>query len=113
LTASIRLFSYGTLRDEAVQLANFGRLLSGSVDSMPGFSTSLIPIRDAGVVATSGKTHHSIAVRSNHPGDEVMGVVFDITSDELAAADRYEVPEYTRVMVALKSGVQAWAYVQA
>ncbi len=113
LNASARLFSYGTLRDKAVQLANFGRELSGSPDSLPGFSTSLIPIRDPAVVATSGKTHHTIAVRSNNPGDEVPGIVFEITALELAAADRYEVSEYTRVLVTLKSGAQAWAYVRA
>ena len=30
---SERLFSYGTLRDEAVQRANFGRTLQGSPDA--------------------------------------------------------------------------------
>ena len=113
MDASVRLFSYGTLRDRAVQVANFGRELSGSPDSLAGFSTLLIPIRDPAVVATSGKTHHSIAVRSSNPGDEVAGTVFEITALELVAADRYEVSEYTRVWVALKSGAQAFAYVRA
>jgi hypothetical protein len=110
---SVRLFSYGTLQDQAVQLANFGRQLSGSPDSLPGFSTSLVPIRDPALVATSAKAHHTIAVRSTDPADEVPGTVFEITPLELAAADRYEVLEYTRVMVTLKSGAQAWPYVQA
>ena len=113
MITSVRLFSYGTLQDKAVQLANFGRQLTGSADSLPGFSTSLIPIRDPAVVATSGKAHHRIAVRSNDPTEEVPGTVFEITPQELAAADRYEVAEYTRVMVTLKSGAQAWAYVEA
>jgi gamma-glutamylcyclotransferase (GGCT)/AIG2-like uncharacterized protein YtfP len=113
LNPPARLFSYGTLRDKAVQLANFGRELRGSPDSLAGFSTSFIPIRDPAVVATSGKTHHAIAVRSSNPGDEVPGIVFEITALELAAADRYEVSEYTRLLVTLKSGAEAWAYVQA
>jgi gamma-glutamylcyclotransferase (GGCT)/AIG2-like uncharacterized protein YtfP len=113
LNAPARLFSYGTLRDKAVQLANFGRELRGTPDSLPGFSASYIPIRDPAVVATSGKTHHAIAVPSDIPGAEVPGTVFEITAVELAAADRYEVAEYTRVLVTLKSGAQAWAYVQA
>jgi gamma-glutamylcyclotransferase (GGCT)/AIG2-like uncharacterized protein YtfP len=46
-------------------------------------------------------------------GDEVKGIVFEITSAELAAADRYEVAEYRRVLVTLKSGVKAWVYVGA
>ncbi len=40
-------------------------------------------------------------------------MVFEITPDELAAADRYEVSKYTRVQVTLKSGLQALAYVRA
>ena len=42
--------------------------------------------------------------------EEVTGMVFEITAQELAAADRYEVAEYTRVEVTLKSGVRAWVY---
>jgi hypothetical protein len=113
LNASVLLFSYGTLQDRAVQLANFGRELTGSSDSLPGYSTSLIAIRDLGVVATSGKTHHTIVERSGNHSDEVPGMVFRITPDELTAADRYEVSEYTRVQVTLKSGLRAWAYVRA
>jgi hypothetical protein len=113
LGANVLLFSYGTLQDKTVQLANFGRELAGSSDSLPGYSTLLIAIRDAEVVATSGKTHHTIAERSRNIADEVPGMVFKITPDELAAADRYEVSEYTRVEVKLKSGLRAWAYVRA
>jgi gamma-glutamylcyclotransferase (GGCT)/AIG2-like uncharacterized protein YtfP len=107
------IFSYGTLQEKAVQLANFGRELTGTSDSLPGYSTALLAIRDPGVVATSGRTHHVIAERSSNPTDEVQGTVFSLAPEELAAADRYEVPEYTRVKVTLKSGVRAWAYVRA
>jgi gamma-glutamylcyclotransferase (GGCT)/AIG2-like uncharacterized protein YtfP len=41
----------------------------------------------------------------------VTGMVFEITAEELTAADRYEVAQYSRVEVTLKSGVQAWVYV--
>jgi gamma-glutamylcyclotransferase (GGCT)/AIG2-like uncharacterized protein YtfP len=109
----VLIFSYGTLRDKAVQLATFGRELSGSPDALPGYSTSLIAIRDAAVVERSGKSHHSIAVRSTDPSDEVFGMVFEITLEELTAADRYEVADYTRVQVTLKSGLHAWAYIRA
>jgi hypothetical protein len=49
------------MMDRAVQPANFGRELSGSSDSLPRYSTSLIAIRDPSVVATSGKTLPTIA----------------------------------------------------
>jgi Gamma-glutamyl cyclotransferase, AIG2-like len=113
LNLGVLLFAYGTLQDKAVQMANFGRELQGRPDSLPGYSASLIAIRDPAVVATSGKTHHTIAEHSTNPSDDVPGTVFEITAEELAAADRYEVSEYTRVFVTLKSGARAWAYVRA
>jgi Gamma-glutamyl cyclotransferase, AIG2-like len=113
LNATVLIFSYGTLQDRAVQLANFGRELTGTSDSLPGYSTSLIAIRDPAVIAASGKTHHTIAQSSTNPAEEVAGTVFKITPEELIAADRYEVSEYTRVQVTLKSGLRAWGYVRA
>jgi hypothetical protein len=110
--AAVLLFSYGTLQDSAVQMANFGRLLSGRADSLPGYTLSPIAIDDATVVALSGKSQHTIAKRTDG-SDEVIGMVFEITAEELAAADRYEVAEYTRVPVTLKSGLNAWVYVAA
>jgi hypothetical protein len=91
------LFSYGTLQDKAVQVANFGRELAGRPDSIPGYSQSLVAIDDPEVVATSGKTHHPIVQPSSNLKDEVSGTVFEITALELAAADEYEVSDYKRV----------------
>jgi hypothetical protein len=113
INTAVLLFSYGTLQDKAVQLANFGRELTGFADSLPGYSTSLIAIRDPAVVRASGKTHHTIADPSGNLADEVRGMVFEITPQELEAADRYEVSDYTRVPVTLKSGKRAWVYVRA
>jgi hypothetical protein len=107
--ADVLLFSYGTLQDRAVQLANFGRLLLGRPDSLPGYILLPITIDDPTVVALSGKSHHMIAKRAD-AGEQVAGMVFEITAQELAAADRYEVAEYTRVEVTLESGVRAWVY---
>jgi hypothetical protein len=111
--ATVLLFSYGTLQDKAVQLANFGRELAGSADSLPGYLASLIAIRDPAVVKASGKTHHTIVDPSGNAGDEVRGMVYQVTPQELEAADRYEVSEYTRVSATLKSGKRAWVYVRA
>ena len=48
---SERLFSYGTLRDEAVQLATFGRRLEGEPDAMQGYRLSIILVEDEDFVA--------------------------------------------------------------
>ncbi|RJT86254.1 gamma-glutamylcyclotransferase, partial [Arthrobacter frigidicola] len=45
--------------------------------------------------------------------DSVAGTVFQISEEELAAADRYEVADYKRVAVTLASGLTAWVYVRA
>jgi hypothetical protein len=109
----VLLFSYGTLQDQAVQIANFGRTLVGRPDALPGYKQSFVAIERADVLATSGKAHHPIVQPSANPDDEVPGMVFEITGQELIAADAYEVSDYKRAAVTLKSGVQAWVYVQA
>jgi hypothetical protein len=71
----------------------------------------MLRIEDPSVVATSGRTHHPIVRFTGHPSDEVTGVVFQITRLELLNADQYEVAAYVRISVTLKSGKQAWVYV--
>jgi hypothetical protein len=111
--AATLLFSYGTLRQEAVQLANFGRLLQGNRDAMPGYRLELITITAPTVIAQSGTNLHPIVTASGNPADEVPGMVFAITQSELLAADRYEVADYKRIRVRLKSGLDAWVYIEA
>lgn len=109
----VLLFSYGTLQDKAVQLANFGRELLGQADQMLGYSQTWVEITDPQVLATSGKTHHPIVTPSSNADDRVAGMVFQISEAELAAADAYEVSDYKRVAVTLASGLTAWVYVRA
>jgi hypothetical protein len=113
VSGDVWVFSYGTLQQEDVQLATFGRRLDGRADALPGYATSLFEIKDAAVVATSGKTHHLMAKPTGNPADEVEGTVFRFTAAELAAADTYEVSDYKRVTVRLKSGLEAFVYVGA
>jgi hypothetical protein len=65
------------------------------------------------VIATSGKKHHSIVRHTGNASDEIAGTVFRITPAELAAADAYEVADYKRIAVRLKSGLEAFVYVAA
>ena len=112
-TADILLFSYGTLQLESVQLSAFGRRLEGEPDTMPGYTRTMVEITDPDVLAASGERFHPIVSASSDPADEIAGTVFRISADELAAADRYEVADYTRVLVRLTSGRNAWVYVKA
>jgi len=108
-----RLFSYGTLQLESVQLATFGRRLDGHADVLHGYAMAMVKIDDPAVVATSGASHHPIVKFSCVPADVVAGKVFAITRDELAQADRYEVAAYKRLAVTLASSLQAWIYIDA
>lgn len=107
------LFSYGTLQLEAVQMANFGRHLTGTSDALPEFEAALVEIADEATVRLSGTSQHTIARYTGRASDSVAGTVFEVTTDELLAADRYEVAEYIRAAVVLESGRRAWAYVDA
>jgi gamma-glutamylcyclotransferase (GGCT)/AIG2-like uncharacterized protein YtfP len=106
------LFSYGTLQQEGVQIAQFGRRLHGTPDALTGWHLQMVEITDADVLAKSGKRFHPI-VRPGAAKDRVSGTVFEISAEELAAADRYEVADYKRVAAPLASGRTAWVYVKA
>ena len=110
---SERLFSYGTLQLEAVQLTTFGRLLTGTSDALHGFDVVDLKIEDQAVVAISGKAQHTMARFTGRASDVVSGVVFAMTPAEIQSADKYEVAAVKRVAVVLQSGARAWAYVDA
>jgi gamma-glutamylcyclotransferase (GGCT)/AIG2-like uncharacterized protein YtfP len=107
------LFSYGTLRQRDVQLSTFGRELDGRPDAIVGYELDYVTITDPHVVATSGSDRHPILRPSGRADAAIEGTVFAISEADLAAADEYEVDDYARVAVPLRSGKQAWVYVFA
>ncbi|RAJ32878.1 gamma-glutamylcyclotransferase family protein [Pedobacter cryoconitis] len=106
-----KLFSYGTLQNESVQIKNYGRTLEGKLDKLTGYALSMIEITDAAVVALSGAAHHPMVKHTGIVTDTVDGMVFEISADELKRTDEYEVDDYKRVEVILESGKKAWVYV--
>jgi gamma-glutamyl AIG2-like cyclotransferase len=107
------LFSYGTLRQEAVQMATFGRLLYGVSDEVIGFEQSLFEVTDPEFVAASGKAQHAMVTFNGRTDSRVAGIVFEVTDAELTSADAYEPAGYSRVLANLASGRQAWVYAKA
>lgn len=105
------LFSYGTLQLEKVQIESFGRTLNGTKDSLKGYKLTSLEITDENVLKQSEQQFHPMAVPSNSINDKVDGVVFEITSEELLQADKYEVADYKRILVTLESGKKAWIYI--
>lgn len=108
------LFSYGSLQQEEVQVATFGRKLDGEKDLLVGYEPSLVRIPDAAVAARLQKTHHDNVNRTGDDWSTVQGTVFDVTDAELAKADTFESQfNYKRIAVPLASGKEAWVYVHA
>jgi gamma-glutamylcyclotransferase (GGCT)/AIG2-like uncharacterized protein YtfP len=107
-----RVFSYGTLQYENVQLSKFGRLLKGTKDSLPEFNLSVLEITNPEVVAISGHKNHPVVVYTGDRAHKVEGMVFELTQTELEKADSYESADYKRIHVKLNSGLFAWVYVQ-
>lgn len=105
-----KLFSYGTLQQKNVQQQTFGRLLTGTPDVLIGYVLGEVRISDPEVLAKSGKEYHPILVPTGNMNDEVAGTIFEVTDEELAQADEYEVDDYARVSAKFKSGVTAWVY---
>ena len=106
------LFSYGTLRRREVQLATFGREFDGYVDAV-SYELHYVTITDPQLIATSGSDRHPILCRPDRPDAHLDGTVFTITEADLAAADAYEVDDYPRISVPLRSGPPAWVSVFA
>ena len=107
---SERLFSYGTLQTEAVQLSTFGRKLSGRPDALVGYRLRMIKIEDQDFVATSGAEYHRNLEFTGSASDLVEGTVLSVTQQEIEQADAYEPDGYRRVRVQLRSGIEAWVY---
>lgn len=105
------LFTYGMLQKEEVQLATFGRKLEGHADALPLYTLKMIEIKDQDFVAKSGTAIHRNLQFTGDPSDFVEGTVYSVTQKELEQSDAYEPAGYKRVLVQLRSGANAWVYV--
>lgn len=106
------LFSYGTLQLEKVQLESFGRLLSGTKDTLIGFKIEQLKITDEQVLLKSGKAFHPVAIPTNNKKDIINGTLYKISIQELKQADNYEVDDYKRIEATFKSGKKGWVYIK-
>jgi len=104
------LFSYGTLQKDKVQLALFGRILQGNTDTLKGYKTVSIEIKDNAFLAKGEEKLQQNIVISKDINDAVKGTVFELTGEELLHADKYEPDNYKRTQVVLQSGKKAWIY---
>ena len=107
------LFSYGTLQLEKVQLESFGRKLSGTKEILKGFVIEQLLITNKQVLDRSDQAYHPIAIPTGNQYDEIKGMLYEISHQELKQADLYEVADYKRVKVTFASKKQGWAYIKS
>ncbi|GAA4162190.1 gamma-glutamylcyclotransferase [Chryseobacterium ginsenosidimutans] len=105
------LFSYGTLQKEQVQIETFGRILQGEKDILTGYKLEMLEITDPEVLRKSNQKYHPILEFSGNVKDEVEGVLFEVTDEEILQADEYEVDDYKRIETVFKSGKKGFIYV--
>jgi len=105
------LFSYGTLQKEQVQLETFGRILRGEKDILVGYQLKMLEIKDPEVLRKSNQKYHPILEFSGNSADEVEGVLFEVSNEEILHADEYEVDDYKRIETVFKSGKKGFIYV--
>ncbi|OIQ21028.1 MAG: UDP-N-acetylmuramate--alanine ligase [Flavobacterium sp. MedPE-SWcel] len=105
------LFSYGTLQLEQVQIATYGRVLSGSKDILKHYKLENLKITDQAVLEKNKQQFYPIAIKTNNPNDSIKGIIFEITEQELIETDKYEVSDYKRVSKVFESGKKAWVYI--
>lgn len=105
------LFSYGTLQKEQVQIETFGRILNGEKDILTGYKLEMLEITDPEVLRKSNQKYHPILEFSGNIEDEVEGILFEVTNEEILQADEYEVEDYKRIETVFKSGKIGFIYV--
>ncbi|MCU7616996.1 gamma-glutamylcyclotransferase [Chryseobacterium sp. PBS4-4] len=105
------LFSYGTLQKEQVQLETFGRILRGEKDILVGYQLKMLEIKDPEVLRKSNQKYHPILEFSGDSADEIEGVLFEVSNEEILHADEYEVDDYKRIETVFKSGKKGFIYV--
>jgi gamma-glutamylcyclotransferase (GGCT)/AIG2-like uncharacterized protein YtfP len=106
------LFAYGTLQNEDVQHATFGRRLEGQQDVLVGYRLVMVEIEDQDFAASNGAQQRSLEL-TGRASDCVAGTAFAVSRQELKQADEYEPTDYQRVQVELRSGRKAWVYVHS
>ncbi len=105
------IFSYGTLQNEKVQQALFGRTVPLQADNLIGYKSVTIEITDSAFLSKGESPYQHTLVKSGNPNDIIRGSVLEITREELLIIDSYEPVNYKRIKVMLQSGKEAWIYV--
>ena len=89
------LFTYGTLKDEVVQLRVFGRKPKSKEAKLKGYRIAL----------------EKVIEPSDQVDGFVAGLLLRVSNLELFNADVYETQAYKRIMVSVNPRTKAWVYI--
>lgn len=98
-----RLFSYGTLQLADVQREVFGGPIAGEPDAIVGYRVAQLTITDPDVIRASGSDQHPVLIPTDDPQAAIEGTSYTVSETQLEAADAYEVDDYVRKLVPLRS----------
>lgn len=100
-----KLFAYGTLKDKDIQETIFGRILTGTPDTLTGYTIQEITIEEE-----FGMANYPIITATHNPEDRINGILYELSEKELQLADIYEGLHYKRIEVELHSNEIVWVY---
>lgn len=96
------MFTYGTLQDAQVQRYVFNKVLEGEEDFLPGFKWFENAIYG----------RYPLVKPTFNVNDTVKGIAYKVTELDLTRCDIYETAAYQRKKFILKSGKEAWVYIE-
>jgi gamma-glutamylcyclotransferase (GGCT)/AIG2-like uncharacterized protein YtfP len=96
----IKLFAYGTLLDQKIQIELFGEKISGTMDSISGY-------RVIQGVKIEGIDYVTLIRDKNNT---VVGKVYNLTDKQLKIVDEYETSSYERILIKTNSGIDTFVY---
>jgi gamma-glutamylcyclotransferase (GGCT)/AIG2-like uncharacterized protein YtfP len=100
-----KLFAYGTLKDKDIQETIFGRILTGTPDTLTGYAIQEITIEEE-----FGMELYPIIIATQNPMDRIDGILYELSEKEIQLADTYEGLHYKRIEVELHSNEIVWVY---
>lgn len=86
--------------------------MEGKPDALVHYRLTTVHLQDKDFVAASGTANHRNLEFTGDQSDVVEGIAFTVTDSELQQADAYEPAGYKRTLVELRSGLNAWVYLQ-
>lgn len=100
---AIKLFSYGTIQNPAVQVELFGKELDFTIDSINGYKV----VND---LLIEDIVYPRLAIQTD---GIIQGRVYDLSPEQLAILDEYETDAYRRALMKTTTGCEVQVYFSA